>query len=119
MAAEPRDYYNVLGISKTASGEEIKRAYRNLAKKYHPDINKAADAADKFKEIQSAYDTLSDEGKRRNYDRFGADGPSGGDGFPGGFGAAGGGFSDIFDIFFNQQAGGGRAGGASNVVRGD
>src|SRR5689334_2879242 len=101
MAAQSRDYYEVLGVSKTASGEELKRAYRNLAKKYHPDINKAPDAADKFKEIQVAYDTLSDENKRRQYDRFGADGPNGMEGFPGGFGVNDI-FSDLVDGLFGQ-----------------
>ncbi|HZP83131.1 MAG TPA: DnaJ domain-containing protein, partial [Chthonomonadaceae bacterium] len=78
MATQPRDYYEVLGVSRSASAEELKRAYRNLAKKYHPDINKAADAADKFKEIQAAYDVLSDETKRRQYDRYGHEGLNGG-----------------------------------------
>jgi len=119
MATESRDYYDVLGVSRTASAEEMKRAYRNLAKKYHPDINKAANAADKFKEIQAAYDTLSDEGKRKQYDRYGADGP-GAAGFPGAGGFESGGaspFGDIFDAFFGQQAGGRT--GAPTVVRGD
>jgi molecular chaperone DnaJ len=120
MATQPRDYYEVLGVSRTASAEELKRAYRNLAKKYHPDINKAADAADKFKEIQAAYDTLSDDTKRRQYDRYGHEGLNGGggDGFPGGFGAGAGPFGDIFDIFFGATAGQ-RPGSASNVARGD
>lgn len=120
MATQPRDYYEVLGVSRTASAEELKRAYRNLAKKYHPDINKAPDAADKFKEVQTAYDTLSDDGKRRQYDRFGPEGMqngAGGTGFPGGFpGEAG--LGDIFDMFFNQgQAARGASG--PTVVRGD
>ena len=117
MASQARDYYDVLGVSKSASAEELKRAYRNLAKKYHPDINKEPDAADKFKEVQAAYDTLSDENKRRNYDRFGTDAPNGADGF-GGFNAAEG-FTDIFDIFFGQQQQGRRAEPRSNIVRGD
>src|SRR5579862_8034686 len=116
MAAQPRDYYEVLGVSKTASAEELKRAYRNLAKRYHPDVNKTADAADKFKELQSAYETLSDDNKRRQYDRFGPEGVNGmaggADGFPGGSVP----FGDIFDIFFGQQ-GAGR--GTSTVARGD
>src|SRR5689334_16817590 len=115
MAAEPRDYYDVLGVSKTASAEEIKRAYRNLAKKYHPDINKASDATEKFKEIQVAYDTLSDEGKRRNYDRFGHAGTNIGEGFPGGFGDDV--FSDLFSSLFNQ--GTGRRGDPGGMTRGD
>ncbi len=120
MAAQPRDYYEALGVSKTASAEELKRAYRNLAKKYHPDINRASDAADKFKEIQSAYDTLSDETKRRQYDRFGPEGVNGGEGgFPGGQAGASP-FGDIFTTIFDDFLGGGAgARGAASVVRGD
>ncbi|HZO88601.1 MAG TPA: molecular chaperone DnaJ [Chthonomonadaceae bacterium] len=120
MAAQPRDYYEVLGVSRTASAEELKRAYRNLAKKYHPDLNKAPDAAEKFKEIQAAYDVLSDENKRRQYDRYGQEGLNGvgAEGFPGGFGAGmGGPFGDIFDIIFGAQTAGRGAG--SHVVQGD
>jgi molecular chaperone DnaJ len=115
MSAQPRDYYEVLGVSRTASAEELKRAYRNLAKRYHPDINKAADAADKFKEVQAAYDTLSDDNKRRHYDRFGHEGPPQGmDGY-GPF--AGGPFGEFFDVFFGGQATG--RGPTQSVVRGD
>lgn len=118
MAAQPRDYYEVLGVSREASAEELKRAYRNLAKKYHPDINRAADAADKFKEIQAAYDTLSDDNKRQTYDRFGHEGLNGGmNGFPGGFGMGESPLSDLFDIFMGQTPRG--RGPASTVVRGD
>lgn len=98
-----RDYYDVLGISKSASEEEIKRAYRNLAKKYHPDVSKEDNAEDKFKEVQEAYDTLSDPQKKSNYDRFGhTDGANFDQGFSGfqDFG-----FGDIFSQFF----GGGRS----------
>ncbi len=117
MAAQPRDYYDVLGVSKTASAEELKRAYRNLAKKYHPDVNSSPDAAEKFKEVQAAYDTLSDDSKRRMYDRYGPEAVNGSAaGFPEGFGAASA-FGDIFDIFFGQGAT--TRGGASAVVRGD
>ncbi|MFD1850231.1 molecular chaperone DnaJ [Oceanobacillus bengalensis] len=100
-----RDYYEVLGIEKSASKEEIKKAYRKLARKYHPDVNKEADAADKFKEVKEAYEVLSDEGKRTQYDQFGHANPNAG-GF-GGFGGGEdfGGFGDIFDMFFG---GGGR-----------
>ena len=66
-----RDYYDVLGVDKSASDAEIKSAFRKLAKKYHPDLNKEADAAEKFKEVQEAYDVLSDESKRKTYDQFG------------------------------------------------
>ena len=63
-----RDYYEVLGVDKSASDKEIKSAFRKLAKQYHPDVNKAPDAADKFKEAQEAYAVLSDEGKRKQYE---------------------------------------------------
>lgn len=69
-----RDYYDVLSVSKGATQDEIKRAYRKLAREHHPDVSKAPDAAKKFAEIQEAYDTLSDEAKRRQYDQFGFDG---------------------------------------------
>ena len=75
--ADKRDYYEVLGIAKGASEDEIKKAYRSLAKKYHPDVNKAPDAADKFKEINEAYEVLSDPQKRQNYDQFGFAGVDG------------------------------------------
>lgn len=99
-----RDYYEVLGLQKGASQDEIKRAYRSLAKKYHPDVNKEPGAEEKFKEINEAYDTLSDEQKKARYDQFGHEDPTqgfGGGGF-GGFGGAGGfgGFEDIFSSFF-------------------
>ena len=119
MADQSRDYYEVLGVSRTASGEELKRAYRNLAKKFHPDVNKDADASDKFKEIQLAYDVLNDDAKRKQYDRFGAEGMSGAGGFGGFEGGAGAApFGDIFDMFFGQ-GGGAQARGGSTVARGD
>ena len=105
-----RDYYEVLGIDKNAKQEEIKSAYRKLVKKYHPDINKEKDAEEKFKEIQEAYDTLSDENKRSNYDRFGhafdqsAAGQNGGTEFysESNFGNFGG-FEDIINSFFGGE----------------
>lgn len=112
--ADKRDYYEVLGVSKTASADEIKKAYRSLAKKYHPDINKEPGAEEKFKEINEAYEVLSDEQKRSNYDQFGFTDPSqgfgGGSGF-GGFSGGFGGFEDIFSSFFGggqRQSRGGR-----------
>lgn len=90
--SEKRDYYEVLGISKTASDDEIKKAYRQLAKKYHPDANpnNKAEAEAKFKEINEAYETLSNPEKRKMYDQFGADGPQGFNGFNGAGGPFGG-----------------------------
>ena len=73
-----RDYYEVLGVSKDASKDEIKKAYRKLSKKYHPDINKEEGADEKFKEISEAYEVLSDDNKRANYDQFGHSGAQGG-----------------------------------------
>jgi len=118
--ADKRDYYDVLGVSRTASTEEIKRAYRNLARRYHPDVNKDPDAEAKFKEINEAYEVLSDETKRRTYDRFGHAGINGTAAEPGmGFGGPGfGGLGDIFDIFFNT--GGGRSAASGSMAeRGD
>jgi len=94
--ADKRDYYEVLGIAKGASEDEIKKAYRKLAKKYHPDVNKAPDAEEKFKEINEAYEVLSDPQKRATYDQFGFAGMDGAAGFNG-FSA--GGFDDLGDIF--------------------
>jgi len=111
--AEKEDFYDLLGVSKDASQDEIKKAYRKLSKKYHPDINKADDAEDKFKKISEAYEVLSDEQKRAAYDQYGhaSTDPNfgAGGGFGGGFGGGGfgggGGFEDIFEQFFG---GGGR-----------
>lgn len=108
--ADKRDYYDVLGVSKDASQDEIKKAYRKLSKKYHPDINDAEDANEKFKEATEAYETLSDEQKRSQYDQFGHAGAQGGFGGGGGYGgfnqqggfssSSFGGFEDIFGSFF-------------------
>ncbi|OLS35693.1 molecular chaperone DnaJ [Alkalihalophilus pseudofirmus] len=99
-----RDFYEVLGVDQNASVDEVKKAYRKLARKYHPDVNKAPDAEDKFKEVKEAYDTLSDPQKKSHYDQFGHTDPN--QGF-GGSGAGGfDGFGDIFDMFFG--GGGGR-----------
>ncbi|THF74990.1 molecular chaperone DnaJ [Cohnella fermenti] len=98
--AGKKDYYEVLGVSRNASADEIKKSYRGLARKYHPDVNKEADAEEKFKEVKEAYDTLSDDQKRARYDQYGHEDPMAG--FGGGAGGAdfGGGFGDIFDMFF-------------------
>jgi len=97
--AEKRDYYEVLGVSKNANDDDIKKAYRKLARQYHPDVNKASDAEDKFKEVKEAYDVLSDSGKRSRYDQYGHVDPN--QGMGGGFqGGDFGGFGDIFDMFF-------------------
>ncbi|MFN3704806.1 MAG: molecular chaperone DnaJ [Thermoflexales bacterium] len=88
-----RDYYEVLGVPRNATQEEIKKAFRRLARQYHPDVNKDKDAEAKFKEINEAYEVLSDEQKRAAYDRYGHAGAQGPDGF------GGEGFSDINDIF--------------------
>ena len=102
------EYYDRLGLSKDASQDEIKRAYRKLSKKYHPDINKEPGAEEKYKEILEAYETLSDAQKRAAYDQYGPDGANGfgGQGSFGGFdgGAGVGGFEDIFSSFFGGGA---------------
>lgn len=97
MATRAKNFYDVLGVSKTASQDELKKAYRKLARQYHPDTNPGdKEAEERFKEIQGAYDVLSDPDKRKQYDAFGAaDGRSG---FPGG-GNAGFDFGDISDLF--------------------
>jgi molecular chaperone DnaJ len=100
-----RDYYEVLGVGKNASADEIKKAYRSLARKYHPDVNKAADAEDKFKEAKEAYDVLSDDQKRSTYDRFGHVDPNQGMGGANFGGGDMGGFGDLFDMFFGGGGG--------------
>lgn len=113
-----RDYYEVLGVSKTATQDELKKAYRKLARKYHPDLNKDnPEAAEKFKECNEAYSVLSDEQKRAQYDQFGPEafenGGMGGGPGAGGFGGFGGfggsGMENIFDMFFGGQGRGGRS----------
>ncbi|HEY4537221.1 MAG TPA: molecular chaperone DnaJ [Erysipelothrix sp.] len=105
--AQKRDYYEVLGVGKSASADEIKRAYRKLAKKYHPDVNKEEGAEEKFKEVQEAYEVLSDQSKRANYDQFGHAAFDQNGGFGGGFEGFSGGFDDIFSSFFGGGFGGG------------
>lgn len=100
--------YDLLGVSVTATDVEIKKAYRKSALKYHPDKNPSAEAAEKFKEVSSAYEVLSDSEKRGLYDQFGEEGLNGGPGGPGGFGGFGGFGDDIFSQFFGGGAGGGR-----------
>lgn len=96
--AEKRDYYEVLGVDKNASEDEIKKAYRKLAIKYHPDRNPDnKEAEEKFKEAAEAYEVLHDAQKRKQYDQFGFNGPQG-SGF-GGFGAGGMNMDDIFSMF--------------------
>lgn len=108
IMAEKRDYYEVLGVSKNATQDEIKSNYRKLAKKYHPDLNHEPGAEEKFKEVQEAYDVLSDDNKRAQYDQFGhaAFEQGGTGGFQGGFG----GFQDVdlSDIFGSFFGGGSR-----------
>ena len=113
-----RDYYEVLGVSKSASADEIKKAYRRLAMKHHPDRNKDDDGSEaRFKEAKEAYEVLKDTDKRSAYDRFGHDGVRGAAGGAGGFGAEG--FADIFgDVFGDIFGGGGRRGGGPQVFRG-
>ena len=123
-----RDYYEVLGLAKGATQDEIKKAYRKLAKKYHPDVNKDPGAEEKFKEINEAYEVLSDDNKRAAYDRYGFAGQEAG--FGQGFGGFSSGFggmddlNDIFSSFFGGGFGGGfgqssRRRNASRPIRGE
>jgi molecular chaperone DnaJ len=118
MTTQKRDYYEVLGVSKGASDEEIKKAFRKLALEFHPDRNKAEGAVEKFKEVNEAYQVLTDSEKRANYDRFGhaGVGQNGAQGFDGfdNFG----GFGDIFEAFFGGGTGTRSRSRASNARRG-
>ncbi|MBS7828484.1 molecular chaperone DnaJ [Wohlfahrtiimonas chitiniclastica] len=127
-----RDYYEVLGVAKTASQDEIKKAYRRMASKYHPDknIGKEEEAEKQFKDVQAAYEVLSNEEKRRMYDQYGHDavnGQGGAGGFGGGFGGFGGqggnaDFSDIFGDMFGDifgSGGGGRRSSGPRAYRGE
>ena len=126
MSVAYKDYYEILGVSKTATEQEIKSAYRKLAKKYHPDVNKTPGAEQKYKDVNEAYEVLHDPEKRQKYDTLGPNweqaqqfgGQGGGfegfSGFPGGgvhmdFGGSGSGFSDFFETLFGNM---GRSGGA-------
>ena len=110
-----RDYYETLGIERTASDDEIKKAFRKLARQHHPDLHTSPEqkksAEENFKELNEAYEVISDQEKRRRYDAFGhAGGPQGAEGFDfGGQGGFGDIFNDIFEDFFGQPRGRARA----------
>ena len=121
-----QDYYQILGVPRDASGDDIKKSYRRLARKYHPDLNKDAAAEDKLKEVNEAYEVLKDKEKRKAYDQFGDNwkhgqqftgdfgGGFGGGGFRGAEGFSSGDFSDFFESIFGggfQQQGFGQGGG--------
>ena len=121
MADNKRDYYEVLGVEKSASAEEIKKAYRKKAMQFHPDRNPGDETAEeKFKEVGEAYEVLSDDDKRARYDQFGFQGVDpnfgGGAGFDGGFGGFGG-FGDLGDIFGEFFGGGSRRAASQNAPR--
>lgn len=130
MSVAYKDYYEILGVSKTATEQEIKSAYRKLAKQYHPDVNKTPGAEQKYKDVNEAYEVLHDPEKRQKYDTLGPNWEQaqqfGGQGFPGGFpgggvhmdfGGSGSGFSDFFETLFGQMGGqgGGRGFSASDI----
>jgi curved DNA-binding protein len=124
MAVKFQDYYKTLGVARSATQDEIKKAYRKLAQQLHPDRNKADDASEKFSQVSEAYDVLSDPDKRKKYDQFGADykdgqdfrPPPGFEGFdfrssgPGGYSGSTGNMSDFFEALFGARGGGGGRG---------
>ena len=110
------DFYELLGVSRDADADTLKRAYRQQARKYHPDVNKEAGAEEKFKEIGKAYEVLSDSQKRARYDQFGEAGLGGSAGMPD-MGDMGG-FADLFETFFNGFGGTGSPGGSRPQRRG-
>ena len=121
-----KDYYATLGLSKDATDDDIKKAYRNLAKKYHPDLNHDPGAPEKFKEVQEAYDCLSDSQKRANYDKYGTADPNqgfgqgfgGGQGFTGDFSGFSSSFDDLGDIFSSFFGGGTQKRSDSGPIKG-
>lgn len=113
MVFASRDFYQILGVSRDADKKTIKSSYRQLARKFHPDVNKEPGAEEKFKDISAAYEVLSDDEKKSIYDRFGEDGLKGGGMGAGGFGGMGGDFTnpmDIFESFFGGMGGAGMGG---------
>ena len=108
MATTTRDFYEILGVERDADADTLKKSYRKLAREFHPDVNHESGAEARFKEIQSAYDVLSDADKRARYDRYGAEGVSGAAGGGGFGGDPFGGMGDIFDLFNNMGGGGQR-----------
>ena len=112
-----KDYYEILGVPRDAKSEDLRKAHRRLVRKFHPDVNKESDAAERFSEVQEAYDVLSDKEKRAQYDQFGFAGMGSGAGHPGGSSPGGSGawsdvdpetFESIFGDFFRSQGGGSR-----------
>jgi curved DNA-binding protein len=119
-----RDYYEILGVSRNATQDEIQKTFRKLARKYHPDVNKASDAEKRFKEINEAYEVLKDPEKRKKYDALGENWKNGQDfspppGFEGSFQFGGdgsaGSFSDFFEAIFGQMGGFGPMGGGPST----